>query len=150
MARHLPAARALVLTALVAAGMSGCTTASSDPPTSAKPSATKPAGLPDPLPTALPLTSKVLIQRSGSGPATLDLTGIVGAAKNVTVDWTCLGSSGLQITDGAKTLVGGGCGTTATSVTTDGAVIPLSISPTLHWSVQVGSTTNWRVVVIGS
>jgi hypothetical protein len=135
--------------------MGGCT--SSDHSTaSAGPSATMPsststapANLPNPLPSDLPLGSKILVQRTGSGSATLDLTRLIGTATSVTIRWTCLGPAGLQITDGtSKTIVGSGCATNLAGVTFDGGDIPLNLVSSRDWKLETISATTWRIVII--
>jgi hypothetical protein len=101
------------------------------------------------VPSDLPLGAKVLVQRQGSGTTTVDLTSLVGSAKTVNVRWTCVGDGDVRITDGAsKTIVGGGCASTAAGATYLGGTVPLSTVSTLRWTLQANAATQWRIVVI--
>ncbi|MGH6655289.1 MAG: hypothetical protein ACRDVE_08785 [Actinocrinis sp.] len=142
----------VAVTAAVASLLMGGCTANS-PHTSAAaatPTAgsTATAGLPDPVPSDLPVGARVLIQRQGTGTTTLDLTSLVGSAKTVNIRWTCVGHGGVKITGGAsKTIVVGGCANTAAEATYLGGVVPLSIVSSLRWTLQAEAATRWRIAV---
>lgn len=126
--------------------LSGCSTSSSH----AAPTPTSSAvSLPDPKPSALQIGDKVLIQRDGTGPTTIDLTGMVGTAKDVTVSWTCLGTGDVRISDSvsSKVLVGAACATSTADAAIDSGKIPTGDVSSLRWNLSAESATRWRVVV---
>lgn len=140
---------AAVTAAAISLVLSGCTANSARPQAAAPTSgSTATGGLPNPMPSDLPVGAKVLVQRQGAGTATLDLTGLVGSAKTVDVRWTCVGDDDVKIIDGAsKTIVGGGCASTTAGATYLGGVVPLSIVSTLRWTLQADAATHWRIAV---
>jgi hypothetical protein len=145
----------LTAAAIAAAALSlaaaGCTannaTAAPKHTTTARTTAT--ASLPDPLPSALPLGTRILVQRQGSGTTTLDLTDLLGRSKKVDVRWTCTGNGGVKFTDGAsKPIVWSAvCANTPEEAGSFGATIPLSKASTLRWTLNANSTTRWRIAV---
>ena len=128
----------------------GCTSGSNHPaasaPVTAQPPATVAESLADPLPSTPPLGTKVLLQRTGTGSQTIDLTGLTGSAKEVSVSWLCVGGS-LQILDGSKEVLGSGCASSAKAASVFGGEVPLNIVQSLTWKLQAGGSTAWRIAI---
>jgi hypothetical protein len=144
--RFLCAAMAATALSLVACG---CTATSADNPVAAQTTgSTAAASLPDPMPSDLPVGARILLHQQGSGTTVLDLTSLVGSAKTVNVRWTCVGDGGVNIADGAsRTIVGGGCASTAAGATYLGGTVPLSVVSSLRWTLQADTATHWRISV---
>jgi hypothetical protein len=125
--------------------LSGCSSAGHAAPTPTSSA----VSLPDPKPSDLQIGDKVLIQKDGTGPTTLDLTGMVGTAKDVTVTWACLGTGDVRISDSSssKVLVGAPCATATAGAAIDSGKVPVADVSSLRWNLSADSATHWRVVV---
>jgi hypothetical protein len=139
--------------AVLAAVLTGCTPSdgqSAAPAHPSTPPATTPtptaSGLSDPLESPLPLGTVILVQRSGSGPQTLDLSRLAGSAKAVQLRWICVGPGKFEISDGTRTLVGSDCsGNVAEASDIFGGNVPSKAGVGLAWKIEANSKTIWRL-----
>lgn len=140
----------------VAALLGGCTHGQRDSSTTtpARPtgeeSHIKAIALPNPSPSNLPVGARVLLQRSGVGPASLDLTQEVGTAEDVSIRWVCVGPGELKVERDSDVLAGGGCSSSASSATIDGATVPRKVAESFSWHIEADQSSQWRLIVTAS
>jgi len=105
------------------------------------------AALPNPSPSDLPVGTRVLFQRDGSGNSALDLTTAAQGQSSVSVDWVCVGNGDLNFVAAGKVVLGGGCAGTAADATVDEGKVPIAAAKSLSWQVQTAPSNRWRLNV---
>ena len=101
----------------------------------------------NPSPSNLPVGSKVLIQRDGSGNATVDLTTLAAGQNSVSIHWVCVGKGNLNLVAAGKVVLGGGCADSSADATIDGGTVPIATAKSLSWQIQTAAPNKWRLIV---